>query len=201
MASLLSSWQRTLSLSLEAWHCHGSCCTIRSSSPIVIARLAKRAEAEFQLRRCWPSPERYTLFTELDRSVRCSNCDFVHDVSLVAVYRNTLFTDRVGGRGNLIYVKMFMFINKISILPRCLSKWKKKKRNLLERKNIIIIHDLYIIYTKDISYRILFIRFLKKKNNNSSSKKKTRFVKKTLEAGQAPKLAYFSGRIANSVTR
>lgn len=193
----------SLSLSLEAWHCHGSCCTIRSSSPIVIARLAKRAEAEFQLRRCCRLAFSWTLHTfhGTGRSVRCSNCDFVHDVSLVAVYRNTLFTDRVGGRGNLIYVKMFMFINKISKLPRCLSKWKKKKRNLLERKNIIIIHDLYIIYTKDISYRILFIRFLKKKNNNSSSKKKTRFVKKTLEAGQAPKLAYFSGRIANSVTR
>lgn len=174
MASLLSSWQRTLSLSLEAWHCHGSCCTIRSSSPIVIARLAKRAEAEFQLRRCWPSPERYTLFTELGRSVRCSNCDFLYDVSLVAVYRNTLFTDRVGGRGNLIYVKMFMFINKISKLPRCLSKWKKKKRNLLERKNIIIIHDLYVtrkIYrieycSYDSSRRRIIIHLQKRKHGS-----------------------------------
>lgn len=190
----------SLCLSLEAWHCHGSCCTIRSSSPIVIARLAKRAEAEFQLRRCCRQAFSRTLHTfhgtwsissmlELRFRPRCfpRRC-----ISKHAIY---------GSSGNLIYVKMFMFINKISKLPRCLSKWKKKKRNLLERKNIIIIHDLYIIYTKDISYRILFIRFLKKKNNNSSSKKKTRFVKKTLKAGQAPKLAYFSGRIANSVTR
>lgn len=91
------------------------------------------------------------------------------------ISKHAIITDRVGGRGNLIYVKMFMFINKISKLPRCLSKWKKKKRNLLERKNIIIIHDLYVtrkIYrieycSYDSSRRRIIIHLRKRKHGSS----------------------------------